>query len=144
MNIHLYIICIGILQTFNMRKIQAFIKPHFSPLKTMGNSLNFNNPKESQCSIYMVTKIKTLRLRQCSSTKWTRCSSSNRYRNYKNSTNNKTFSLLILTKMSKSIVHNNIISITIHLMPKKMSSNTLIDHRLVLQQTSKNSNTAYR
>ena len=144
MIIHLYIICIGILQTFSMRKIQAFTKPHFRPLTMMGNSLNFNSPKESQCSIYMVTKIKILRLRLCSSIKWSRCSSSNRHRNYKDSTNNKIFSLLILTQMSKCIMHNNIISITIHLTPKKMSTNTLIDHHLVLQQTSKNSNRAYR
>ena len=138
------LICIGILPTFNMRKIHALTKPHFCPLTMMGNSPNFNNsPKEFQFSIYMANMIKTLRLRLCSSIKWSRCNSSNRHKNSKDSTNKKTISHA-LTQMSTSTVHNNIISITIHLMPKKMSSNTLIDHRLVLQQTSKNSNRAYR
>ena len=139
------LIYIGILPTFNMRKIQAFTKPHFCPLTMMGNSPNFNSsPKEFQCSIYMANMIKTLRLRLCSSIKWSRCNSSNRHRNSKDSTHNKTFSHA-LTQMSTSTVHNNIISITIHLIPpKKMSSNTQIDHRLELQQTSKSSNRAYR
>lgn len=143
MIILLSIKCIGIIPTFSMRKIQAFTNPHLCPLTMMGNLLNFNSLKEFQSSISKENMIKTLRLRLCSSTKWTRCSSNNQHRNPKDSTNNKTFSLIQI-QMNTSTIHNNIISITIHLIPKKMSSNTLTDHRLALQLTSKSSSRAFR